>query len=46
MTLNNSPLTGPYIYNLFFCYLICIAIGYGGGFGDNQKGTHLFSFLA
>ena len=44
MTFDNSPLTGLYIHNFFFCYLICIAIGYGG-FGDKQRGTNLFSFL-
>lgn len=41
MTFDNGPLTGPYIHNLFFCHLICIAIGYGGVW-RYQTGTHLF----
>ena len=40
MTFDNSPLTGPYIHNIFFCYLICIAIGYGGGLEITRK-THI-----
>ena len=30
MTFDISPLMGLYIHNLSLCYLICIAIGYGG----------------